>query len=157
MKTLDYRARFIELAGQINTGMPNHVINLVSNGLNRFQKSVSGSKVLVLGIAYKKDVDDVRESPALDVMTLLEQGGATVDYYDEYVPKIKWNDIEKEGKNNLNAELLKSYDVVVIVTDHSNIDYEFVKAQSKLIIDTRNVYKGNKDPKIIRLGAHQIT
>ena len=157
MKTLDYRARFIELAGQINTGMPNHVINLVSNGLNLFQKSVSGSKVLVLGIAYKKDIDDVRESPALDVMKLLEQGGATVDYYDEYVPKIKWNDIEKEGKNNLNAELLKSYDVVVIVTDHSNIDYKFVKAQSKLIIDTRNVYKGNKDPKIIRLGTHQIT
>lgn len=157
MKTLDYRARFIELAGEINTGMPNHVINLVSSGLNRFQKSINGSKILVLGIAYKNDIDDVRESPALDVMTLLEQGGAIVDYYDEYVPKIKWNDIEKEGKNNLNVELLKSYDVVVIVTDHSNIDYEFVKAQSKLIIDTRNVYKGNTDPKIIRLGTHQVT
>lgn len=157
MKTLDYRARFIELAGEINTGMPNHVINLVSSGLNRFQKSINGSKILVLGIAYKNDIDDVRESPALDVMTLLEQGGAIVDYYDEYVPKIKWNNIEKEGKINLNAEMLKSYDVVVIVTDHSNIDYEFVKAQSKLIIDTRNVYKGNTDPKIIRLGTHQVT
>jgi len=157
MKTLDYRARFIELAGQINTGMPNHVINLVSNGLNRFQKSINGSKVLVLGIAYKKDIDDVRESPALDVMTLLEQGGAIVDYYDEYVPKIKWNDTEKVGQKNLDANLLKSYDVIVLITDHSNIDYEFVKTQSKLIIDTRNVYKGNKDPKIIRLGTHQIT
>jgi len=157
MKTLDYRARFIELAGEINTGMPNHVIKLIGNGLNRFKKSINGSQILVLGIAYKNDIDDVRESPALDIMTLLEQGGAIVDYYDEYVPKIKWNNAEKVGQKTLNTDLLKSYDVVVIVTDHSNIDYEFVKSQSKLIIDTRNVYKGNKDPKIIRLGTHQIT
>jgi len=155
MKTLDYRARFIELAGEINTGMPKHVINLVSNGLNRFQKSINGSKILVLGIAYKNDIDDVRESPALDVMTLLEQGGALVDYYDEYVPKIKWNDSEKKGQENLNADILNSYDIVVVITDHSDIDYEFVKIHSKLIVDTRNVYRGNKDSKIIRLGTDQ--
>ena len=155
MKTLNYRARFIELAGEINTGMPNHVINLVSNGLNRFQKSIRGSNVLVLGIAYKKDIDDVRESPALDVMTLLEHGGAKVDYYDEFVPKIKWNDTEKLSENELSAEMLNLYDVVVVVTDHSNIDYNFVKSNSKLIVDTRNVFKGNTGKNIIRLGTDQ--
>ncbi len=155
MKTLDYRARFIELAGEINTGMPLHVLDLISGGLNRFQKSINGSKILVLGIAYKKDIDDVRESPALDVMTLLEQGGAQVDYYDGYVPKIKWNDKDKFSQNNLTAETVQSYDAVVVLTDHSNVDYDLVKSESKLIIDTRNVFSGVKDSKIIRLGNSQ--
>jgi UDP-N-acetyl-D-glucosamine dehydrogenase len=138
MKTLDYNARFIELAGEINTSMPLHVLELISSGLNQFQKPINGSKILVLGVAYKRDIDDVRESPALDVMTLLEQGGAQVDYYDSYVPKIKWND------------------TVVVLTDHSNIDYDLVKSESKLIVDTRNVFSGIKDSKIIRLGNRQI-
>lgn len=155
MKTLDYRARFIELAGEINTGMPLHVLDLISGGLNRFQKSINGSKILVLGVAYKKDIDDVRESPALDVMTLLEQGGAQVDYYDGYVPKIKWNDKDKFSQNNLTAETVQSYDAVVVLTDHSNVDYDLVKSESKLIIDTRNVFSGVKDSKIIRLGNSQ--
>lgn len=155
MKTLDYRARFIELAGEINTGMPLHVLDLISGGLNRFQKAINGSKILVLGIAYKRDIDDVRESPALDVMTLLEQGGAEVDYYDGYVPKIKWNGEDKFSKKNLMAETLNSYDAVVIITEHSNIDYDLVKSESKLIIDTRNVFSGVKDSKIIRLGNSQ--
>lgn len=155
MKTLDYRARFIELAGEINTGMPLHVLDLISRGLNRFQKSINGSKILVLGIAYKRDIDDVRESPALDVMTLLEQGSAQVDYYDNYVPKIKWNDKDKFSQNNLTAEALHSYDAVVVLTDHSNIDYDLVKSESILIIDTRNVFSGIKDSKIIRLGNRQ--
>lgn len=155
MKTLDYRARFIELAGEINTGMPLHVLDLISGGLNRFQKSINGSKILVLGVAYKKDIDDVRESPALDVMTLLEQGGAQVDYYDGYVPKIKWNDKDKFSQNNLTAETVQSYDAVVVLTDHSNVDYDLVKSESKLIIDTRNVFSGVKDSKIIRLGSRQ--
>lgn len=155
MKTLDYRARFIELAGEINTGMPLHVLDLISGGLNRFQKSINGSKILVLGVAYKKDIDDVRESPALDVMTLLEQGGAQVDYYDGYVPKIKWNDKDKFSQNNLTAETVQSYDAVVVLTDHSNVDYDLVRSESKLIIDTRNVFSGVKDSKIIRLGNSQ--
>ncbi len=155
MKTLDYRARFIELAGEINTGMPLHVLDLIGRGINRFQKSINGSKILVLGIAYKKDIDDVRESPALDVMTLLEQGGAQVDYYDGYVPKIKWNDKDKFSKKNLTAETLRSYDAIVVLTDHSNIDYDLVKSESKLIVDTRNVFSGVKDSKIIRLGNSQ--
>ncbi len=152
MKTLDYRARFIELAGEINTGMPLHVLDLISKGLNRFQKSINGSKILVLGVAYKKDIDDVRESPALDVMTLLEQGGAQVDYYDGYVPKIKWNDNDKYSQQKLSSKTLHNYDAVVVLTDHSNIDYDLVKSESKLIIDTRNVFSGIKESKIIRLG-----
>ncbi len=155
MKTLDYRARFIELAGEINTGMPLHVLDLISGGLNRFQKSINGSKILVLGIAYKKDIDDVRESPALDVMTLLEQGGAQVDYYDGYVPKIKWNCANKFGQKNLTAETIQFYDAVVVLTDHSNVDYDLVKSESILIVDTRNVFSGIKDSKIIRLGNSQ--
>lgn len=155
MKTLNYRARFIELAGEINTGMPLHVLDLISGGLNRFQKSINGSKILVLGIAYKKDIDDVRESPALDVMMLLEQGGAQIDYYDEFVSKIKWNDKDKYSKNSLTAETLHLYDAVVVLTDHSKVDYDLVKMESKLIIDTRNVFSGIKDSKIIRLGNSQ--
>lgn len=155
MKTLNYRARFIELAGEINTAMPDHVLSLVSNGLNRFKKSIRGSNILILGIAYKKDIDDVRESPALDIMTLLEQGGANVHFYDEFVEKIKWNDAEKLSKKQLSEKMLKGYDAVVVVTDHSNIDYNFVKDNSKLIVDTRNVFKGVYDSKIIRLGASQ--
>ena len=155
MKTLDYRARFIELAGEINTGMPLHVLDLISSGLNRFQKAINGSKILVLGIAYKRDIDDVRESPALDVMTLLEQGGAQVDYYDNYVPTIKWNDKDKFSQKDLTEETLHSYDAIVVLTDHSNVDYDLVKSESKLIIDTRNVFSGVKDSKIIRLGNSQ--
>jgi UDP-N-acetyl-D-glucosamine dehydrogenase len=155
MKTLNYRARFIELAGEINTGMPLHVLDLISRGLNRSQQSINGSKILVLGIAYKKDIDDVRESPALDVMTLLEQGGADVDYYDSYISKIKWNDEDKYSQKELSSETLHNYDAVVILTDHSNIDYGIVKSGSKLIIDTRNVFSGVKDSKIIRLGNSQ--
>jgi len=155
MKTLNYRARFIELAGEINTGMPLHVLDLISRGLNRFQQSINGSKILVLGIAYKKDIDDVRESPALDVMTLLDQGGADVDYFDNYVSKIKWNDEDKYSQQELSSETLNNYDAVVILTDHSNIDYDIVKSESKLIVDTRNVFSGVKDSKIIRLGNSQ--
>jgi UDP-N-acetyl-D-glucosamine dehydrogenase len=155
MKTLNYRARFIELAGEINTGMPLHVLDLISKGLNRSQQSINGSKILVLGIAYKKDIDDVRESPALDVMTLLEQGGAQVDYYDDYVPKIKWNDEDKYSQKKLTSTTLHAYDAVVVLTDHSNIDYDLVKSESKLIVDTRNVFSGIKNPKIVRLGNSQ--
>ncbi len=155
MKTLNYRARFIELAGEINTGMPLHVLDLISRGLNRFQKSINGSKILVLGIAYKKDIDDVRESPALDVMTLLEQGGAQVDYYDSYVSKIKWNNEDKYSQKKLTSEILQGYDAVVVLTDHTNINYAIVKTEAKLIIDTRNVFSGINHSNIIRLGNSQ--
>ena len=151
MKSLDYRARFIELASEINTGMPQHVVNLIGRGLNRFQKPVNGSKVLILGVAYKKDIDDVRESPALDVMRLLEKEGADVNFYDPFVFKIMWDSGNKSGLGSLSE--IENFDVTVILTDHSNVDYEFVGKNSDLIIDTRNVYPLTKDKHIIRLGV----
>jgi UDP-N-acetyl-D-glucosamine dehydrogenase len=151
MKSLDYRARFIELASEINTEMPQHVVNIIGRGLNRFQKPVNGSNVLILGVAYKKDIDDVRESPALDVMRLLEKEGAVVDYYDPFVSKFAWNSGHKSGLPSLSG--IENFDVTVILTDHSNVDFGFVRKNSKLIIDTRNVYPQTKDKNIIRLGV----
>ncbi len=153
MKTLDYKARFIELAGEINTDMPYHVVELVSKGLNRRQKAVNGSRILILGVAYKKDIDDVRESPALDVIKLLEEEGATVEYYDPYVRTIRWKETEKPGLKTMTPENIREMDAVVILTDHGNVNYDLVKREAKLIIDTRNVYPLNHDAHIIRLGV----
>ena len=154
MKSLDYRARFIELASEINTGMPQHVVHLIGRGLNRFHKPINGSKVLILGMAYKKDIDDVRESPALDVMRLLEQEGAEVNFFDPYVSQITWNSSKKFGLRSI--ENINNFDVTVVLTDHSNVDYEFVRDNSDLIIDTRNVYPQTKDKNIVRLGVGEI-
>jgi len=156
MKTLNYQARFIELAGEINTNMPSHVVDLIITGLNRFQKPINGSKILILGIAYKKDINDVRESPALDVMKLLESANAKVEYFDSYVPKIVWNGGEKVGLTKLTAESLDKYDAVVLLTEHKNFDYKLIVNASKLIIDTRNAFTGVEDSKIVRLGYSQI-
>ena len=154
MKSLDYRARFIELASEINTGMPQHVVHLIGRGLNQFHKPINGSKVLILGMAYKKDIDDVRESPALDVMRLLEQEGAEVNFFDPYVSQITWDSSKISGLRSL--ENIDDFDVTVILTDHSNVDYEFVRKNSDLIIDTRNVYPQIKDENIVRLGVGEI-
>ncbi len=151
MKTLDYKARFIELAGEINTNMPNHVVELIANGLNKNKQSLNGSKVLVLGVAYKPDIDDVRESPALDVIQLLENRGANVDYYDPHVPSIQWNGTTVHSQASL--ENINQYDAVAIVTNHKAVDYDYVKIRANLIIDTRNVYTNHKDPKVVRLGV----
>ena len=131
LKTLDYDARFIKLAGEINTQMPKHIIDLVSSSLNEFHKSINGSKVLVLGTAYKKDINDIRESPALDIIQLLIKG-AKVDYYDPYVPIIKFEENEIKSSKTLMKNKLRSYDVCV-VTDHSNVDYELVHDNCTLI------------------------
>ncbi|MFQ6614451.1 MAG: nucleotide sugar dehydrogenase, partial [Fidelibacterota bacterium] len=157
MKSLDYRARFIELAGEINTQMPHHVANLVFRGLNTQGKPLSGSRVLIMGVAYKKDIDDVRESPALDVMKLLEASGALVDYYDSFVPKLKWDPEDKQSLSSVTADRVAEYDVIVITTDHSTVDYEFIRSSARLIIDTRNVFPRNGDRHIIRLGAGRVT
>ena len=154
MKSLDYRARFIELASEINTGMPQHVVHLIGQGLNRFHKPINGSNVLILGMSYKRDIDDVRESPALDVMRLLEQEGAEVKFFDPYVSQIIWNSSEKSGLKSLKK--IADFDVTVILTDHSNVDYEFVCNNSDLIIDTRNVYPNLKGKNIVRLGVGEI-
>ena len=153
MRTLDYNPRFINLAAEINSAMPAFVKDTVANGLNGHGKALNGSSVLILGAAYKKDVDDVRESPALDVLILLETAGAAVDFFDPYVADIVIDNKTKVGLTELTAENLQTYDAVAILTDHTNVDYELVKKQSALIIDTRNVYPLNHDEKIIRLGV----
>ena len=153
MRTLDYRARFIELAGQINTAMPDHVMELIRSGLNDRKKSVRGSKVLLLGVAYKKDIDDVRESPSLDVMRLLEDQGAAVDFYDPMVKEISWNERTKTGLNQLDSKKIAGYDAVVILTEHSGVDYDRIMESGTLIVDTRNVYDGVVSENIVKLGV----
>jgi len=152
LKTLEYEARFIQLAGEINTNMPNHIINLISVNLNKLHKSLNGSKILIVGVAYKKDIDDTRESPALDIIQLLISIGAKIDYYDTYVPKLIYNDISIDSIINLENQKLNSYDVCVIVTDHSDIDYEMIYDHCQLIIDTRNVFHNKNGDHVKRLG-----
>ncbi len=152
LKTLDYDARFIKLAGEINTSMPVHVVNLISSSLNKNKKSINGSKILIIGVAYKKDIDDCRESPALDVIKLLEKSGSEVMFYDPYVSKIEYTDLKLKGLSNLNIELIAKVDACVILTNHSNVNYQILLENSDLIIDTRNVYSNVKSNKIQRLG-----
>ena len=137
MKTLDYQARFIALASEINGEMPRHVVRLVQDALNDHKKSVNGARILVLGVAYKKDVGDVRESPALDVIKLLQAKGAEVAYNDPFVP-----DLAHEGLPLRSAEIagsaLAGYDCVVVTTNHSRYDAEAVVAGARLLVDTRN-------------------
>ena len=153
MKTLDYRAKFIELAGQINTAMPQHVVDLISGGLNEREKSVKSSRILLVGVSYKKDMDDVRESPSLDVLRLLEDQGAAVDYYDPLVEKIDWNGENKSGLDSLESSILSDYDAVVILTNHSGIDYDSILSTSDLVVDTRNVYANSRAVNAVRLGV----
>ena len=154
LKTLDYEARFIQLAGEVNTSMPNHILNLISFNLNKIQKTVNGSKILILGVAYKKDINDVRESPALDIIQLLSHGGAKIEYHDPYVPSIDINDLHLENIYELNSVIVKSYDACVVITDHTNIDYELIYDNSQLIIDTRNVFDGKNGKHLKRLGQN---
>ena len=152
LKALDYNARFIQLAGEINTAMPLHMVGLVQEGLNQQRKSIRGSQILVIGVAYKKNVDDVRESPALDVMKLLENDGAELSFYDPYVSFVKLNGNGINGHKSLTEENLKNSDAVIIMTDHDQIDFQFIEENSDLIIDSRNVIKKNQ-PHVIKLGV----
>ena len=152
LKALDYNARFIQLAGEINTAMPLHMVGLVQQGLNQQRKSIRGSQILVIGVAYKKNVDDVRESPALDVMKLLENDGAELSFYDPYVSFVKLNGNGINGHKSLTEENLKNSDAVIIMTDHDQIDFQFIEENSDLIIDSRNVIKKNQ-PHVIKLGV----
>ena len=149
-KEWDFRTRFIELAGEINTNMPYHVLASVSSALNTHKKSVNGARVLVLGVAYKKDIDDLRESPSLTIIELLQKDGAQVSYHDPYFPFIGKG--RKYDLQMTRAELkdLGQYDCVLIVTDHSDYDYKHIVQESKLVVDTRNATKGIESPKIVR-------
>jgi UDP-N-acetyl-D-glucosamine dehydrogenase len=148
-KEAGIEARFIELAGYINGRMPEFVVEKIQNALNDFAKSVRGSHIHVLGIAYKRDIDDVRESPALDIMLLLERLGAQVTFSDPYVRRIQTNSGYLDAQETLAS--VEVADCVVIVTDHSAVDYTGVVERSKLIVDTRNALKGFRSPKIVRL------
>lgn len=153
LKSFNYRARFIELAGEINTYMPHHVVELVNYALNQTKKALKGSRILLLGVAYKKNIADVREAPSLDVMKLLEDNGAIVDYFDPFVTTIQWSNSIKEGLLSLSAKTINSYNAVVILTDHSNVDYDLVLSSAQRIVDTRNIYPPDTDSKVIRLGV----
>ena len=140
-KEYDFSTRFIQLAGEINTSMPHYVIEKVAEALNDRSRSVRGARVLVLGVAYKKDVDDVRESPALEIMKLLKERGADLSYSDPYIPKLhkmREYDFSYMSSLPLTKEILAEKDVVLITTDHSNTDYQWVVDHSNLVIDTRN-------------------
>jgi UDP-N-acetyl-D-glucosamine dehydrogenase len=139
----EFQTKFIELAGDINTQMPHYVVHRAMEALNDRKKSLNGSRLLIMGAAYKKDVDDMRESPSIRVMSLLKERGATVEYHDPYVPKLEKGHgcpFEMESVP-LNAQMLQSYDAVLILTDHSSIDYGEIAACSNLVIDTRNATK----------------
>lgn len=138
LKTLNYNARFIELASEINTSMPLYVVEKVTQALNDVSKPVRGSRIVVLGVAYKRDVDDVRESPALDVISLLQHRGAQVAYHDPYVARIRLENDEIMERSPYSDSLLGSSDCVVIITDHSAYDWMHVLEHSPIIVDTRN-------------------
>jgi UDP-N-acetyl-D-glucosamine dehydrogenase len=149
-KEWDFRTRFIELAGEINIGMPYHVIASVVGALNRQKKSLNGARVLVLGVAYKRDIDDLRESPSLTIIELLQKEGAKVSYHDPYFPFIgkgRKYDLQMRCSS---LENLGQYDCVLIVTDHSDYDYPSIVRESQLVVDTRNATKGIKSEKIVR-------
>jgi UDP-N-acetyl-D-glucosamine dehydrogenase len=135
-----FQTRFIELAGEVNWGMPAYVVQRTTEALNRHRKAINGSRLLVLGAAYKKDVDDLRESPSLKVMTLLKERGAHVDYHDPFIPVIRAeHGFDWEMRSvPLSWEALRRYDAALILTDHSCIDYDGVVENSPLVIDTRN-------------------
>jgi UDP-N-acetyl-D-glucosamine dehydrogenase len=141
-------ARFIELAGYINGQMPHFVVDKVQNALNDAGKPVKGSHIHVMGVAYKRDIDDMRESPALDVMLLLERRGGKITYSDPYVPKLRVEGVEWES---MPAATAAQADCVVIVTDHTAFDYKGLVERAQLIVDTRNALKGMTSPKIVRL------
>jgi len=152
MKTLNYRTRMIDLAGEINSEMPRFVVEKVRDALNDRGKALKGSRVLLIGVAYKKDIDDMRESPALDVMKLLEEKGATVLYHDPYVPVVR-EDGHSWTSLPFTPETLASADCVVITTDHSDVRYEELVDLPVPVVDTRNALKGKDGLNIIGLSG----
>jgi UDP-N-acetyl-D-glucosamine dehydrogenase len=152
LRAVKYTARFIELASEINTEMPRYVVGKIQDALNDQGKALKGSQVLVLGTAYKPDVDDLRESPALDVIGLLKQKGARVSYHDPYIPRLKEEDVILESVPDLMAAVRQA-DCVAIVTNHSQYDYPAILEAANLIVDSRNALGkvGRGSPKVVRL------
>jgi len=154
LKALNFQARFIGLAAEINGVMSSVVTTMVGEGLNRFSKSIRGSKVLILGVAYKKNVSDCRESPALDVMRMLSGKGAFLSYNDPFVPTLRINGNTLKSIE-LTSDNIEGQDCVIILTDHTAYDFRSITATSKLVVDTRNATKDLQQfkDKIIKLGA----
>ena len=142
-------ARFIELAGYVNGKMPEFVVEKIQNALNDHAKPIRGSHIHILGTAYKRDIDDVRESPALDIIMLLQRLGAKITYSDSYVPSLTLDGKKLQSQDPLATSA--EADCVVIVTDHRNVDYPAIVECAKLSVDTRNALKGIKSEKIVRL------
>lgn len=145
LRSMNYNARFIELADTINTAMPEHIVTLARDALNDHGKPTRGSRVLMLGVAYKRDIDDYRESPAIEIMELLEKKGAHVDFYDPHVERFREGEVEHVGVANLDE--LEGYDIAIITTNHTAFDYADICARAKLVLDTRNATRGisNRD------------
>ena len=153
MKTLNYTARFIDLASEIDANMPRYVVGKIQDALNRYKKAINGSKVLLIGVTYKPNISDLRESPAIDITHLLLEKGAEVSYYDPYVPEIDQDGLLMQSEKELQAAVEKA-DCVAIITNHSKIDYAMVLEKSKVIFDARNALKdvpGKKDLKVVKL------
>jgi UDP-N-acetyl-D-glucosamine dehydrogenase len=158
-KQTGFEARFIELAGQVNSSMPHAVVSKIVDALNVHRKSLNGSHVLVVGVSYKRDIDDIRESPSLDVMGLLHQKGARVSYSDPFVPALTaraWPGGHALTSVALDATTLANVDCVAILTDHRQIDYPGLVASARLIVDTRNAIKEGH-PHVFKLGAPQLS
>ncbi len=149
-REFDFRTRFIELAGAVNTDMPYFVIEQIASALNERSKALKGSNILILGLAYKRDIDDLRESPSLTIIELLRSKGAVVSYNDPYFPTVGHGRHYDLNMTSTPLENLAQYDAVVIVTDHSSYDFGAIVAKSNLVIDTRNATKGIKAPNIVR-------
>ncbi|OFW04360.1 MAG: UDP-N-acetyl-D-glucosamine dehydrogenase [Acidobacteria bacterium RIFCSPLOWO2_02_FULL_67_36] len=154
-KQTGFDPRFIELAGHINGGMPHYVVEKAADALNTRRKSINGSRILVAGVAYKRDIDDMRESPALDVMGLLHAKGASVAYADPFVPVVharEWSGGHDIRAVDLTRGSIGQYDCVIIVTDHKSFDYDAIVAEADVVVDTRNAIK-QRHPNVFRLGA----
>ena len=152
LKSLNYNARFIELASEINTNMPRYTLGKIQDALNLAKKPLNGSRVLVLGVAYKPNIDDLRESPALDVIHLLNSKGADVVYHDPYVPHVDHENLLMDSVTDLMGEVEKA-DCVAIITNHDDYDYPAILDASQMLVDTRNALgkAGKNNPKVVRL------
>ncbi len=149
-KEYDFNTRFIELAGEVNEAMPEFVTQSVAKALNQHKKAVNGSRILMLGMSYKKDIDDLRESPSLTIIELLREEGADIVYNDPYHPKVGRGRHYNLNMTSTPLDHLEQYDCVLIVTDHSDYNYEDIVKRSQLVVDTRNATKGIQSPKIVR-------
>ena len=152
LRTLNYTARFIELASEVNSFMPEYVVSKVIDGLNEQRKPLNGSQILLLGVAYKPNVSDVRESPALDIIHLLKERGAEIDYHDPYVADLTHEGLDMESIQ-LSETAVSEADCVLIVTDHNSYDWACIAEYAQLVVDTRNAIKGNVNGQLVGLSG----